>query len=67
MRANVYKEEAQPIDPIDEHKLGIATEKPEPANPPRQQYYIVNYKTLVKPTLIAAAIFVVWIVAEFVF
>ncbi|MCI5980127.1 hypothetical protein [Sodaliphilus pleomorphus] len=67
MKATLYNEQSQPIEPVDEHKLAIATEKPAKVEPPRQSYYIVNYKTLVKPTIIAFVIFVIWIVAEFVF
>ncbi len=67
MKATLYNEQSQPIEPVDEHKLAIATEKPAKVEPPRQNYYIVNYKTLVKPTIIAFVIFVIWIVAEFVF
>lgn len=67
MKATLYNEQSQPIEPVDEHKLAIANEKPAKVEPPRQSYYIVNYKTLVKPTIIAFVIFVIWIVAEFVF
>ena len=66
MEASLFEEKAQAIEPIDEHKLAIADQKPEKVDAPRQGYYIVDYKTLVKPTLIALAIFVVWIIAEFV-
>lgn len=67
MKATLYNETSQPVEPIDEHKLAIATEKPAKVEPPRQGYYIVDYKTLVKPTVIALVIFLIWIVAEFVF
>ncbi len=50
------------MEPIDEHKLAVATEKPNKVEPPRQSYYLVDYKTLVKPTLIALAILAVWVV-----
>ncbi|MBR3101081.1 MAG: hypothetical protein IKH19_04930 [Muribaculaceae bacterium] len=63
MKANLYKEEEQLVDPIDEGRLSIATEKPSPADVPEQKLYVVNYKALVKPTLIALAIFVVWAIA----
>ena len=59
----LYNEVEQPIEPIDEHKLAVASERPEPVDVPKQGLYIVDYKTLVKPTLIALGIFVVWVVA----
>ena len=59
----LYNEVEQPVEPIDEHKLAVASERPEPVGVPKQGLYIVDYKTLVKPTLIALAIFVVWAVA----
>lgn len=63
MKATQYSEEEQLVQPIDEHKLAIASEKPEKIDSPRQAYYIVDYKTLVKPTIIAMLIFVVWALA----
>lgn len=59
----LYNETEQPIEPIDEQKLAIASERPEPVDVPKQGLYIVDYKTLVKPTLIALLIFIVWAVA----
>ncbi len=59
----LYNEVEQPVEPIDEHKLAVASERPEPVDVPKQGLYIVDYKTLVKPTLIALTIFVVWAVA----
>ncbi len=63
MKANLYNEVEQPIEPIDEHKMAIAAERPAPVDAPKQELYIVDYKTLVKPTLIALVIFGVWAVA----
>ncbi len=65
MKATLYSEQPQAVEPIDEHKLAIAQDKPEKIDAPRPEYYLINYKTLAKPTLIAAAIFVVWCIAEF--
>lgn len=62
MKATLYTETEQAVEPIDEHKLAVATEKPNKVEPPRQSYYLVDYKTLVKPTLIALAILAVWVV-----
>ena len=63
MRATLYKEVEQPIEPIDEQKLAIASERPEHVDAPKQELYIVDYKTLAKPSLIALAIFAVWAIA----
>ena len=59
----LYDEEAQPIEPVNEHNLAVASARPEPVDVPKQGLYIVDYKTLVKPTLVALAIFVVWAIA----
>ncbi|MBP5560789.1 MAG: hypothetical protein J6X70_03175 [Muribaculaceae bacterium] len=66
MKANLYNEVEQPMEPLDEHKLAVADEKPEKANAPRPTYYIVEYKPLVVATLIALAIFAVWAVVTYV-
>lgn len=63
MKAYLYKEEAQPIEPIDEHKLAIAEEKPEKADVPKLSLYVVKYKPLWTATLIALVIFVIWALA----
>ena len=63
MRANLYTEVDQPIEPIDEHKLAIASERPERVNAPKQELYIVDYKTLAKPTIIALLILAAWGIA----
>ena len=63
MKANLYNEVEEAIDPIDEHKLAVAEEKPEKIDAPKPTYYIVDYKTLAVPTVIALAIFVAWAIA----
>ena len=63
MKANLYNEVEEVVDPIDEHKLAIAEEKPEKIDAPKPTYYIVDYKTLAVPTVIALAIFVAWAIA----
>ncbi len=63
MKANLFNEVEAPVEPVDEHKLAVAEEKPEKIDAPKPTYYIVNYKTLAVPSLIALAIFVVWAVA----
>ena len=63
MKAYLYKEEAQPIEPIDEHKLAVADEKPEKADVPKLSLYVVNYKPLLGATLVALVIFVIWALA----
>ncbi len=59
----LYNEVEQPIEKFDEQKMAVASNRPEPVDVPKQGLYIVDYKTLVKPTLIALAILVVWAVA----
>lgn len=63
MKANLYTEKSEPIEAIDEKKLAVADEKPERVQGPKPTYYIVNYKPLLVPSLIALAIFVVWGIA----
>ena len=63
MKAYLYKEEAQPIEPIDEHKLAIAEDRPEKADVPKLSLYVVKYKPLWTATFIALLIFVVWALA----
>lgn len=63
MKANLYNEQSEPIEALDEHKLAVADEKPEAVKGPKPTYYIVNYKPLLVPTLIALGIFAVWAVA----
>lgn len=63
MKATLYNEAEQTVEPIDEHKLAIASERPEHVDAPKQQLYLVEYKTLGKATLIALAIFAVWAIA----
>ena len=63
MKANLFNEVEAPVEPVDEHKLAVLEEKPEKIDAPKPTYYIVNYKTLAVPSLIALAIFVVWAVA----
>ena len=57
MKACLYNEVEQPIDPVDEKQLATADQKPEPVDVPKTGLYLVNYKTLVGPTLIALVIF----------
>ena len=63
IKAYLYKEEAQPIEPIDEHKLAVADEKPEKADVPKLSLYVVKYKPLWTATIIALVIFVIWAIA----
>ncbi len=66
MKAYLYKEEETSIEPVDEHALAVADQKPDKVDPPHQGLYVVNYKTMVKPTLIALAIFAVWALATWI-
>ncbi len=63
MKANLFNEVEEPVEALDEHKLAVADTKPEKIDAPKPTYYIVNYKTLAIPTLIALVIFVAWAVA----
>ena len=63
MKAYLYKEEEQPIEPIDEHKLAIADEKPEKSDVPKLSLYVVKYKPIWAATIIALVIFIVWALA----
>ncbi|MBQ1746881.1 MAG: hypothetical protein IJJ83_06020 [Muribaculaceae bacterium] len=63
MKAYLYKEESQPIEPIDEHKLAIAEDKPEKADVPKLSLYVVKYKPLWTATCVALVIFVIWAIA----
>ena len=63
MKAYLYKEEEQPIEPIDENKLAIADEKPSKADVPKLSLYVVKYKPLWTATIIALVIFVIWALA----
>ena len=60
MKANLYTEVEEPIEAINEHKLAIATERPEHVNAPKQELYIVEYKTMARATFIALLILGVW-------
>ena len=66
MKAALYNEEEQMVDKLDEQQQAVADHEPTKADVPKQGLYLVNYKTLVKPTLIALAIMIVWIVLLFV-
>ncbi len=66
MKATLYNEVEQPMEPIDEHKLAIASERPEHVNAPKQELYLVEYKPLIKASLIALAIFAVWAIATWI-
>ena len=63
MKAYLYKEEAQPIEPIDEHKLAIAEERLEKPDVPKLSLYVVKYKPLWAATIIALVIFLIWAIA----
>ena len=63
MKAYLYKEEAQPIDPIDEQQLAIAEDKPEKADVPKLSLDVVKYKPLWTATIIALVIFIIWAIA----
>ena len=63
MKANLYNEVEEKMEAIDEQQLAIGEQKPESIDAPKPTYYIVNYKTLAIPTIIALIIFIVWAIA----
>ena len=63
MKACLYEEKAQPVEPVDEHKLAIAEEKPAHTDAPKQGLYVVKYKPVIGATIIALVIFVIWALA----
>ena len=63
MKANLYNEVEEKVEALDEQKLAVAEEKPAKIDAPKPTYYIVDYKTLAVPTVIALAIFIAWAIA----
>ena len=66
MKATLYTETEQPVEPIDEHRLAVASERPKRVNAPKQELYEVKYDALIKPTIIALIIFAVWAIATWI-
>ncbi len=62
----LYAEVEQPVEAFDEQKMAIADGRPEPVDVPKGGLYIVDYKTAVKPTLIALLILAIFAVAAWV-
>ena len=63
MKANLYTEQEQTAVALNEQQQAVASAKPEPIDVPKQGMYIVNYKVLAGPTVIALLIFIVWAIA----
>ena len=63
MKACLYNEESQPVNPVNEQQLATADQKADRCDVPKSEMYLVNYKTLAAPTLIALLILIVWAVA----
>jgi hypothetical protein len=67
MKANLYNETEQPIEALNEHNQALADQKPAPVDAPtvepKRDLYIINYKTLVTPTIVALLILAVWALA----
>lgn len=63
MKACLYNEVEQPINPVNEQQLATASQKADRVEVPKSDKYLVDYKTLVGPTCIALVIFAVWAVA----
>ncbi|MBQ1722806.1 MAG: hypothetical protein II034_03325 [Muribaculaceae bacterium] len=63
MKATLYTETEQAVEPIDEHKLAIAEDTPEKADVPKLSLYVVKYKPQWTATCVALVIFVIWAIA----
>ena len=67
MKANLYNEVEAPVEPLNVHNQALADEAPAPVDAPtvkpKRDLYIIDYKTLAKPTIIALLILVIWALA----
>ncbi|MBR6249369.1 MAG: hypothetical protein IKQ89_10315 [Muribaculaceae bacterium] len=63
MKATLYTEDELPMEVFDEKKMAVADQPAEPVDVPKQGLYIVDYKPLLVPTVIALVIFIVWAIA----
>ena len=63
MKANLYNEVESSMQPLDEHNQALADQPADKVNAPKQGLYVVDYKALAKPTIIALVIFVIWVLA----
>ena len=60
MKATLYNEVAEPIEALDVNQQALADQPAEPVKAPEPELYLVNYRTLAVPTVIALVIFAVW-------
>ena len=51
------------MEVFDEKKMAVADQPAEPVDVPKQGLYIVDYKPLLVPTVIALVICIVWAIA----
>ena len=65
MKATLYTEEAQVVEPLNVEQQALADQPAEPVKAPEPELYLVNYKTLAVPTVIALVILAVWTAATY--
>lgn len=65
MKATLYTEEAQAVEPLNVEQQALADQPAEPVKAPEPELFIVNYKTLAVPTIIALVILAVWTAATY--
>ncbi len=65
MKATLYTEEAQAVEPLNVEQQALADQPAEPVKAPEPELFIVNYKTLAVPTVIALVILAVWTAATY--
>lgn len=65
MKATLYTEEAQAVEPLNVEQQALADQPAEPVKAPEPELYLVNYKTLAVPTVIALVILAVWTAATY--
>ncbi len=63
MKATLYTEEQQVIEPLNIEQQALADQPAEPVKAPEPELYIVNYKALAIPSLIALLILGAWALA----
>ncbi len=65
MKATLYTEEAQAVEPLNVEQQALADQPAEPVKAPEPELFLVNYKTLAVPTVIALVILAVWTAATY--
>lgn len=60
MKATLYNEVSEPVEALDVEQQALAAQPAEPVKAPEPELYLVNYKTLAWPTVLALLIFAAW-------